>query len=175
MPVVFGLARRCRSRLQGEKAHAGSIQARLAALDWKAIEESLWRFGYAKAGSVLTPAECAELAEGARGFYRATVRHRVSRVLSGSRYTLGVIFPDREETTCLLFRGWFFARLSARVSGEEAVQSFGRVFGRLFREKMARVQRAASNIVAPSFPKRDRSTGRCIPGIKRPVSAPECQ
>jgi len=40
---------------------AGSIQARLAALDWKAIEESLWRFGYAKAGPVLTPAECAEL------------------------------------------------------------------------------------------------------------------
>jgi len=35
----------------------------LTALDWKAIEESLWRFGYAKAGSVLTPAECAELAE----------------------------------------------------------------------------------------------------------------
>ena len=33
---------------------AGSIQARLAALDWKAIEESLWRFGYAKAGPVLT-------------------------------------------------------------------------------------------------------------------------
>src|SRR2546430_2397332 len=40
---------------------AGSIQARVAALDWNAIEESLWRFGYAKAGPVLTPAECAEL------------------------------------------------------------------------------------------------------------------
>jgi hypothetical protein len=63
---------------------------------------------------------------------------------------------------------------SARVSGEEAVQSFGRVFGSPFREKMARIERVAWNIVAPSLPKRDWSSGLCIPRIKCPVSAPEC-
>src|SRR5207302_1823568 len=37
------------------------IEARLAALDWRAIEQSLWEWGYAKTPPVLTPAECAEL------------------------------------------------------------------------------------------------------------------
>jgi len=31
---------------------------------------------------------------GARGYHRATMRHGVSRLLSGTRYTLGVIFHD---------------------------------------------------------------------------------
>jgi uncharacterized protein len=31
---------------------------------------------------------------GSRGYYRAAMRHGVSRVLAGSRYTLGVIFHD---------------------------------------------------------------------------------
>jgi len=37
------------------------IGKRLTALDWSAIERSMWEYGYAKTPPVLTPTECAEL------------------------------------------------------------------------------------------------------------------
>src|SRR5919109_10743 len=37
------------------------VAARLADLDWSAIERSLWDFGYARTPAVLSPEECAEL------------------------------------------------------------------------------------------------------------------
>jgi hypothetical protein len=37
------------------------IAARLGDLDWGGIERSLWEWGYAKTGPLLTPDECAEL------------------------------------------------------------------------------------------------------------------
>ncbi|HET7343159.1 MAG TPA: 2OG-Fe(II) oxygenase [Methylomirabilota bacterium] len=39
----------------------GDIAARLADLDWTAVERSLWEHGYAKTPAVLTPDECGEL------------------------------------------------------------------------------------------------------------------
>jgi len=60
------------------------IEARLAALDWRAIEQSLWELGYAKTPPVLTPAECTELIE----LYADDRRFR-SRV-EMARYRFGV-------------------------------------------------------------------------------------
>jgi len=58
-----------------------AIKARLAHLDWSAIEQSLWERGYAKTPPVLTPDECAGLtrlyADGTRFRSRIDMaRHR---------------------------------------------------------------------------------------------------
>ncbi|GAC1304551.1 MAG: 2OG-Fe(II) oxygenase [Vulcanimicrobiaceae bacterium] len=47
-----------------------------------------------RAGDGLIFSVSLHAARGARGFYRTTFRHGVSRVRSGERYTLGIIFHD---------------------------------------------------------------------------------
>jgi hypothetical protein len=47
-------------------------------------------------GQLLVFANRFRPAKGARGFHRVNVRHGVSRVRSGTRYTLGIIFHDAE-------------------------------------------------------------------------------
>ena len=51
------------------------VAERLAALDWAAVEHSLWEHGYAKTPAVLTPEECAELTAlyGDRARFRSRV------------------------------------------------------------------------------------------------------
>jgi hypothetical protein len=60
------------------------IKDRLLSLDWRAIEASLWERGYARAGPLLAPAECAELI----ALYADDSRFR-SRV-DMARYRFGV-------------------------------------------------------------------------------------
>jgi len=60
------------------------MQARLGRLDWRAIERSLWQWGYAKTPPVLTPSECAELI----GLYGEDERFRST--IDMARYKFGV-------------------------------------------------------------------------------------
>jgi hypothetical protein len=61
------------------------IKDRLAALDWSAIERSLWEYGYAKTPPVLTPDECAELA----ALYPDETRFRSSVDMARFRFGVG--------------------------------------------------------------------------------------
>src|SRR2546422_9052350 len=63
---------------------ATDFKARLAALDWLAIEQSLWGLGYAKTPPVLTPAE----GTGLIALYAADRRFRSRRGMG--RYNVGV-------------------------------------------------------------------------------------
>src|SRR5689334_22822971 len=77
----------CRSRgtVGGESTgEMSDIKERLAALDWSAIERSLWEHGYARTPPVLTRDECDAL----RALYPDDTRFR-SRV-DMARYRFGV-------------------------------------------------------------------------------------
>jgi hypothetical protein len=61
------------------------IAARLADLDWSAIERSLWEWGYAKTPPVLTPDECAGLI----AMYEDDARFRSRVDMARYRFGLG--------------------------------------------------------------------------------------
>jgi len=60
------------------------IRERLDKLDWKAIEQALWEFGYAKTPAVLTSTECEQLV----ALYTDPTRFR--RRIDLARYRFGV-------------------------------------------------------------------------------------
>jgi hypothetical protein len=61
------------------------IAARLADLDWGAIERSLWEWGYARTPPVLTPGECAELV----AMYEDEARFRSRVDMARHRFGVG--------------------------------------------------------------------------------------
>jgi hypothetical protein len=63
----------------------GDIRDRVNALDWSAIERSLWEHGYAKTRPLLTPDECAELI----GLYRDEARFRSRVDMARLRFGVG--------------------------------------------------------------------------------------
>jgi len=64
---------------------ADDIRTRLAALDWAALERSLWQRGYAKTPPVLTSAECVELI----ALYADSSRFRSRVDMAPLRFGLG--------------------------------------------------------------------------------------
>ena len=66
-------------------AAALDISARVAALDWPALEESLWERGYARTPPLLEPAECRDLI----GLYGDDARFRSRVDMARHRFGLG--------------------------------------------------------------------------------------
>src|SRR5690348_8771322 len=48
---------------QSELHIAGSVQSRVAKLNWSALDQSLCAYGYAQTPAILTPAECRSLVQ----------------------------------------------------------------------------------------------------------------
>lgn len=70
--------------MRGDKNMPPDIAARLDGLDWQAVEQDLWAFGYAKTPPVLTAQECAALIT----LYSDETRFRTR--IDMARYRFGV-------------------------------------------------------------------------------------
>ena len=58
--------------------------------------QSIGRAVVGRQGEILVFTTRYKPVEGTRGFYRANIKHGVSPLLSGTRYTLGIIFHDSQ-------------------------------------------------------------------------------
>jgi hypothetical protein len=72
------------------------IATRLGALDWTALEQSLWAHGYAKTPPVLTPEECAALVAlyGERERFRSRVEMERFRFGAGDYQYFALPLPE---------------------------------------------------------------------------------
>ncbi len=88
-----------------------TIAERVRALDWKALERSLWEWGYGKTPPLLTPEECAALID----LYPDDARFR-SRI-DMARYRFGIgdykYFADPLPPLVAELRRHFYAPLAA--------------------------------------------------------------
>jgi len=71
--------------IQKNVRSSGTIQSRIASLDWPAIHLSLNEFGWAKTGVILTPEECS----GLRGLYLDDSRFRSKIIMQRYRFGIG--------------------------------------------------------------------------------------
>lgn len=90
-----------RARSVASVGSARDIAGRVKSVEWQRIFEDLDARGSSRIEKLLGPEECDALValyqrpvQGTRGVYRVNLRHGVSRVRSGSRHTVGVIFHD---------------------------------------------------------------------------------
>jgi hypothetical protein len=88
-----------------------TMKARLPSLDWQAVEQSLWTYGYAKTPPVLTPQECAALI----ALYPDKTRFRSRIIMERHRFGVGEYkyFANPLPPLVQELRAYFYSPLAA--------------------------------------------------------------
>jgi hypothetical protein len=82
--VIFGLSR------PGEEFTGGE----LLLVEQRPRAQSVGHVVHLEQGEAVVITTRYRPAQGSRGYYRVNMRHGVSRILTGERYTLGIVFHD---------------------------------------------------------------------------------